>query len=395
MKVNLISGVNVTKRNNLSFASKVVYEKSPKPISQDVLDFADKYENNRSKIAFTSNLLLEAGRIEKVLLEEGMKCDFKDNDLVAKCTQKTVELFKELFGSSSLPKIVGFTSFKEKFTDPKTQNWLGAHQHYKYGDSNEIWFNSDYDFFDSELKLQLQEIKEKLKWWSPTANHLQLFVHEFGHSAHFKNLYINGNADVMSKLNKTKIPTSIGQLIAKCKLGRYSAENMNEFMAERITKDVCNNLDSNDKFTGSLKDLDYANIFSNRWQYRYSTPQSYLDYYTQQVWNGDIKKAEEVANDVAEYLETIQAKEVLPVVETIKEKAPQKTFLYSTLESAENHFRRNCDIEKALFVEKIKNKVSKRSIFAELADSLFDFNKETTKKLDERNDLMLRNKIER
>ena len=46
MRVNLISGISVAKRNNQNFKSKVVYEKSPTPLPQEVLDFVDKFEDN-------------------------------------------------------------------------------------------------------------------------------------------------------------------------------------------------------------------------------------------------------------------------------------------------------------------------------------------------------------
>ena len=46
MRVNLVSGVSGVKRNNQNFKSKVVYEKSPAPLPQEVKDFVDKFEDN-------------------------------------------------------------------------------------------------------------------------------------------------------------------------------------------------------------------------------------------------------------------------------------------------------------------------------------------------------------
>jgi len=61
--------------------------------------------------------------------------------------------------------------------------------------------------------------------------------------------------------------------------------------------------------------VDYSNIFYDNWKYRYSSPQSYIDYFTQQVWNGNIEGAKQVGKDAYEYLHRLDA-EVVPV--TIK-----------------------------------------------------------------------------
>ena len=157
---------------------------------------------------------------------------------------------------------------------------------------------------------------QKIAWFHPTGHYLQTFVHEFGHSAHFKNLYSRGNAYSMVELRNAQIPTSFGRFLAKFNLGRYSATNMNEFMAERITKDVCKNLDRNDGFVGNVRDLDYSDIFSRKWSYRYSSPQAYLDYYTQQVWNGDVTEAKNALNQMERYLKEIELAE-RPVITTV------------------------------------------------------------------------------
>ena len=55
-------------------------------------------------------------------------------------------------------------------------------------------------------------------------------------------------------------------------------------------------------FVGSPLDVRYADIFERKWNCRYICPQAYSDYYTQQVWMGDINGAEEVAKKIAQYL---------------------------------------------------------------------------------------------
>ena len=61
----------------------------------------------------------------------------------------------------------------------------------------------------------------------------------------------------------------------------------------------------------------YSDIFSRKWDYRYSSPQSYIDYFTQQVWNGDIEGAKRVGQQAEEYLKSIEAAKTSPVVDKI------------------------------------------------------------------------------
>ena len=280
-----------------------------------------------------------------------MNCKFGFNSFVADCVNTTTELFHDLFGQNSLPKIVEYKSFKDDMFD--SDSVLGMHQRFCGGD-NGVFFNSDKKCFKTKNKLKFNSLSEKLVWWAPTGNYLQTFVHEFAHSAHFKHLRSRGNEDVLDELRETRIPTALGRFITKCSLGRYSATNMNEFMAERITKDICKNLDSNDKYEGYRSDLDYEKIFSNKWSYRYTTPQSYLDYYTQQVWNGDIDKANEIVDDMEHYLKKIETVEVHPLLSAVKVPA------------------------------------QKESVLSKLFNKMVEFNKALTNNLDKSNELHLR-----
>ena len=281
----------------------------------------------------------------------GIQCDFGNNGFVGECVQKTAALFNDLFGQRSLPQEAIYTSFKKMFDEDETT--LGLHTHTNYYPDDEVYFNSDNSCFKTKNKLKFNEMTEKMLWWHPTGHYLQTFVHEFGHSAHFHHLYDKNNSSVMNELRNTRIPTVLGRFITKFKLGRYSATNMNEFMAERITKDICKHLDKNDSYIGTRADLDYEHIFKNRWNYRYSCPQSYLDYYTQQVWNGDKEDANETIEDMGRYLKKIEAEEALPVISKLKQEAPKKSKL------------------------------------GLLAQGLFDFNRKLTAFLDERNNLDL------
>ncbi len=138
------------------------------------------------------------------------------------------------------------------------------------------------------------------------------FVHEFAHSAHKNNIEKQGRyaPAVMNSMRKMQVPTSVGKLITKFKLGNYALDQkggMNEFMAERATQDICNKLtDSSWVYYGDKKDVKYDDIFSRKWNCRYSTPQAYLDYYTQQVWNGELQAAEDAAGEIEIYLDEIE-----------------------------------------------------------------------------------------
>ena len=226
---------------------------------------------------------------------------YRSSGFVAECTMQVVKLFNELFGRSSLPDSAEFLAFSKKFGED--DNTLGMHVA-NFDKTNAVFFNSDCKCFKTKNKLKFGEMSQKLIWWHPTGHYLQTFVHEFAHSAHYKNL--------------------------------------------------CENLNSQDMYVGNKKNIDYAKIFSNKWQYRYSSPQSYLDYYTQQVWNGDIEEAKNIAGEIEIYLKEIEAKEVLPVVQTVKEKVPKKSF------------------------------------WAQLADGLYNLNKSFTNSLDERNRLHMK-----
>lgn len=114
-------------------------------------------------------------------------------------------------------------------------------------------------------------------------------------------------------LKDVHVPTGIGKLITKFKLSEYAVEgDMREFLAERMTKDICGGITDNMWVPYKDIDVDYSNIFSKKWNYRYSSPQSYIDYFTQQVWDGDIDEANR-AGDMAEaYLAELEGAQRVP-----------------------------------------------------------------------------------
>ena len=100
-------------------------------------------------------------------------------------------------------------------------------------------------------------------------------------------------------------------------------------MAERITKDVINNLTSQGRYIGNAKDLNYSKIFENKWNYRYSSPQAYIDYYTQQVWNGDLEEARKTGEKIEVYLKKIDSQNVPEIVRQLQVKTKEKPLLGS------------------------------------------------------------------
>lgn len=113
--------------------------------------------------------------------------------------------------------------------------------------------------------------------------------------------------------------------MTKWKLGLYANTNLNEHMANRIARDICNNYDSDyELYEGDEDDLKYADIFDRKWgKLDPIHPQSYLDFYDQQIWNagvggyigGDgeyhnlkIKEAEDRANEFIEMAKKIAQK---------------------------------------------------------------------------------------
>ena len=222
--------------------------------------------------------------IEKNLAQKyNMQVDFAGNELIAECVNKTIKLFEECFGAGYLPNKVAFIPFSSLF--PKgynTDNVLGIHTRSINTRENEVDFNSEATCYKSLKNLKLAGLSAKLRGFNPTSHYLQTFIHEFGHSAHYKHLEFYNRGTDMDMFRKQKMPNIFSEFLVKFSLSRYSATNMNEFMAERITKDLSENIDDNCNFIGNEEDIDYSNIFANRWDNELIAPQALLDKLTQE-----------------------------------------------------------------------------------------------------------------
>ena len=272
----------------------------------------------------------------RIAQQKGIEMNVHGNVFVAECYEKVINIFEKLFKKSYLPSYLGTEKFNK-------DNCLGQ---YNYT-NNSINVNEDLDFttfYDMDtLKKSAQKDHNNiiLPNWASSNHPAHTFVHEFSHAAHWHHLkecqgYDNAE-HLWFGLVGTRIPNAIGRLIAKFKISKYAvgtARNcdMCEFLAERMAKDICENI-TNEKWIPykdidvNSKDIDvnYSDIFNRKWNYRYSRPQSYIDYFTQQVWNGNIEEANRVGEIVEEYLAELEAERVpqtIQIAETITEGIP-------------------------------------------------------------------------
>ena len=265
-----------------------------------------------------------ARRIEQEL---AIQCHTAGNDFVAECYKKTVDVFEKLFGKKYLPTKLGYKTMEDEVYGMYSNT------------SNQVTVN---DVFNYDCYYNLDNLKREVKKrYNPvlpshfsSGHPAHIFVHDFSHAAHWNNLeqkngYYNASK-VWHGLVGTNVPTSIGKLITQFKLSEYAVRgnDMCEFLAERMAQDICNGLTDNAWVLHKNVDVDYSNMFEKNWKYRYTTPQSYIDYFTQQVWDGDIEEAKRTGDMVENYLADLEAERVHPVI-----KEQQNSFLFGGIAS--------------------------------------------------------------
>lgn len=287
------------------------------------------------KTAFKGRELRKASDVEKLLNKMGIKSSFKGSSLVADCSYKMVKVFERYFGKKLLPREINFLSFKKDAPYKKTDCTLGWFKPY----SHKVEFNKDQDCYESKAKLKTSTIADRIMFYDSTPSYLSTFAHEMGHCAHYQRIldtsrtYSFASKCWNALYNKT-VPKGIGNIMTIFKLGYYATGKdgggLCEHMANRIARDVCNNYDSDyELYEGDENDLKYADIFDRKWgKLDPLHPQSYLDFYDQQIWNagvggyigGDgeyhnlkIKEAEDKANEFVEMAEKIAKKEGIKV----------------------------------------------------------------------------------
>ena len=256
--------------------------------------------------------------IEKELAQKGVFLNSNGNNFVAECVRNVINLFRELFGQSYLPKNINFVNLTNNAygTYENTTNTVNINKRYEYG----CYY--DLDSLTKEMKEQYKFLKPN---WTSSLHPAHTFVHEFSHAAHWHHLKErNGEAGaerVWRGLEGVTVPNAIGRLIARFKLSDYAVkgDDMCEFMAERMSQDICNGLTDLCWLQYRPIDVGYSDLFYRKWDYRYSRPQSYIDYFSQQVWNGDIEEANRVGDKIQLYLEELDAQRVAPVVAQVQE----------------------------------------------------------------------------
>lgn len=276
----------------------------------------------RNGITFGSWNPTAARAIEENLARRGILCDVKGNDFLAECYKNTVDLFEKLFGKSHLPSKLIYGEFSDNYIYGVFSPIINA-----------ITMNKkrDYGCFYNMDNLKWEANRNYnciLPGLNSTKHPAHVFVHEFSHAAHWHHLEnrngYNNAIKVWKGLEGTNVPTAIGRLITRFKLSNYAVDandgkgDMCEFLAERMTKDICAGITDNMWVPYKDIDVDYSHIFSKKWNYRYSSPQSYIDYFTQQVWDGDIDEAKRTGDMAEAYLAELEvATKTAPLINKI------------------------------------------------------------------------------
>ena len=279
------------------------------------MSFPEKKISLDKKTSFMSYNPNKASEIEHALSRKGISLDSAGNDFVATCVQKVVNVFDGLFSKSYIPKNVSYRSLS-----------YGVYGIY-YNGFDEVAINNEHDLgCFKDMKNLTTEMKRNYKRYKPnwfsSMHPAHIFVHEFSHGAHWHNLIErngeSGAYKIWNGLEGASVPNAIGRLIARFKLSKYAVDSydMCEFMAERMTQDICKGMSESSWSKTSSIDVKYSDIFSRKWHRRYSSPQAYVDYFTQQVWNGDIDEAKRAGRLAGEYLSEIEYQKAPGILES-------------------------------------------------------------------------------
>lgn len=199
-------------------------------------------KNNKNSVNINPSFKsVSVSKIEQTLYDYyKIKAELGNNKLVAESILRTAEIIRRRFGKNRLPDIVKFVSFNKEFPEYKRENssTLGLHLSDGVDTENELYFNSDLNCYKSENKLDFAMKVNRLKNGLSTGNYLHPFVHEFAHAAHYKNLCEKNKQHMMHKYHSTKLPSKVWRFISAFYLSFYSNTNLNELVAEKLTKDI-------------------------------------------------------------------------------------------------------------------------------------------------------------
>ena len=223
------------------------------------------------------------------------------NEFLMESVLKVVKVFNYLFGGRYLPSRLAYTKDMDNC----------AYACYDPTD-DAVTFNANKSCFLDIGRLK-SEVSKKLYTFGPshfsTKHPAHILVHEFSHAAHYKNLesiYDSKNEALQywADTRETSVPSPFGKLISKYKISNYAVQSndMAEFLAERMTKDICGAMSKDSWKLKSKPDVEYSTIFDRKWKQHNACPQAYIDYFSQLVWKGRVAGAEELSDQVELFL---------------------------------------------------------------------------------------------
>ncbi|MBR1976750.1 hypothetical protein IKA15_00550 [bacterium] len=228
---------------------------------------------------------------QKLLKEDKIIANFKNNQLVADAVNTTVNIFKKILGGNYLPSEVHFTSFKD--THPKHTNALGIF----CPDKKSIGINADFKCFDNFKNLKRAKLGDFnfLLWDNEksTLHPLHTFIHEFAHCAHYKNLLKNGNTDCWNWLGE-KNTKGLNYTSQSGTYGKYSTSDLKEYFAEVMTKEILENVPS---------EYPSKSIDTSRIDLRAIKPEDYIhagEINTYHIWTGNKAEIEKNLGEMVE-----------------------------------------------------------------------------------------------
>lgn len=237
--------------------------------------------------SLTETASRSAHEIEKDLFRQyDINANFRGNDLIANCVEKTTKIFSEIFGKDYLPQKIEFKSFN--FVEAGFKNALGL---FYSGINNKqplknIYINSDYGCHHNATLLNINcKIARWLRFHS-TSNPLKTFVHEYAHCAHFSNIFKKGYS--FQDLKKFPIPELNFRIINSDALGKYAVRDNDicELTAEALTRQILD-------YPETIKPHDKNTLF-NFYDIHDGKGQKYM----QAIWNGELDKIQHLTEEV-------------------------------------------------------------------------------------------------
>ena len=213
----------------------------------------------------------------------GMSTEFRGNDLVANMVERTVNIFKSIFPVAFLPGVV-------KFEHLNKENTLGRFCPY-----STVYINANKDRFYNRTLLQEKSANESFclplcKPFHSTKSELNVFVHEFVHCAHFKNIWKNGNYNSWEELENVPAPDFYERVLNLKKIGKYATQDgsIYEVIAESLTRQIL-------EYPESILYNDKSKLFNFP-----DIPSTNAQKFLRAFWDGEVEEAKRLRYDVSD-----------------------------------------------------------------------------------------------